>query len=328
MSNRQQFVSFNNVKSDTKEITCGVPQGSILGPLLFLIYINDLYDVCSSSVPILFADDTNLFFKDTDLSQLENIINSELENISLWLKANKLSLNIKKTHYIFFERGISKAQAIDLKIDNEFIDKVDKTKFLGVIIDSKLNWKSHISMIENKLCKSVGMVIKARQYLNMGALCTLYYSFIYPYLSYCNHVWGCAYATNLKRLFILQKKALRIMYGKNRSEPTDYMFSDLKIIKFPCINSYLIGNFMFKVYKGDVPDVISDFFCINNSVHKYFTRQNEHIHVHSAKSRLSQLSIRYKGAVIWNSILLKINPNLSDFTFLRTHKAAILNQML
>ena len=95
LSDRSQYVSYNGVRSSTKLITCGVPQGSILGPLLFLIYINDLYNVCRDSVPILFADDTNLFYKDNKMEDLVKIINGELENISLWLKINKLSLNIK-----------------------------------------------------------------------------------------------------------------------------------------------------------------------------------------------------------------------------------------
>ena len=93
LSNRKQYVSYNGVSASTKLITCGVPQGSILGPLLFLIYINDLNNVCCDSVPILFADDTNLFYKGADFGELVKSINAELENISLWLKVNKLSLN-------------------------------------------------------------------------------------------------------------------------------------------------------------------------------------------------------------------------------------------
>ena len=104
LSNRSQYVAYNRVASSTKNITCDVPQGSILGPLSFLIYINDLYNVCQESVPILFADDTNLFYSASTLKNLESRINSELSNISSWLKVNKISLNIKKTHYITFHR--------------------------------------------------------------------------------------------------------------------------------------------------------------------------------------------------------------------------------
>ena len=219
-------MSYNGVSSSTKLITCSVPQGSILGLLLFLIYINDLYNVCCDSVPILFADDTNLFYKGADFGELVKSINAELENISLWLKVNKFSLNVKKTHFIIFQRGKSPISHIEIKIDNQTIDKVDKTKFLGGVIDSKLSWKNHISLIVGKLSKSIGMIVKARE-LNRNALLTLYYSFVYPYLIYCNHVWGCTYQTNLKQLFILQKKALRIMCGKRKMDSTEHISSQI-----------------------------------------------------------------------------------------------------
>ena len=102
LKDRKQFVTFDGTTSSTKVITCGVPQGSILGPLLFLIYINDLSTVCKHLMSILFADDTNMFKNGKDLKILQGIINKELERVSIWLKVNKLSLNIKKTHFMLF----------------------------------------------------------------------------------------------------------------------------------------------------------------------------------------------------------------------------------
>ena len=326
LSNRSQYVSYNGVRSSTKSITCGVPQGSILGPLLFLIYINDLYNVCRDSVPILFADDTNLFYKGNKMEDLVKTINGELENISLWLKINKLSLNINKTHFIMFQRGKSTMSIPDIIIDNQPIDKVEKTKFLGVVIDSKLSWKSHICLVAGKLSKSIGMIIKAREYLNRSALLTLYYSFVYPYLTYCNHVWGCTYYTNLKQLFILQKKALRIMCGKRKRDSTENIFSELKILKFTDINAYLTGRFMYKCYTKNVPGIFSDFFQCNSAVHGYSTRQSEHLHVPLERSNLSQFCIRYRGVVVWNAILKsKINPDTSEFVFAKALKACIID---
>ena len=145
------------------------------------------------------------------------------------VKINKLSLNIKKTHSIMFQRGTSTMSIPDRTIDNQPIDKVEK-KFLYVVIDSKLPWKNHICLVAGKLSKSIGMIIKAREYLKRSALLTPYYSFVYPYLTYCNHVWGCTYYTYLRQLFVLQKKVLRIMCGKRKRESAENIFSELKIV--------------------------------------------------------------------------------------------------
>ena len=151
LCNRTQFVSYNTYKSSEKVITCGVPQGSILGPLLFLIYINDLSKICCFTTPFLFADDTNLLHHNKDPKILEKEINQDLDKISEWLKANRLSLNIKKTHYMVFT---NKRCAIDitLTIDGSKIESTQQTKFLGVIIDDKLNWKKTYMLYHRKSC--------------------------------------------------------------------------------------------------------------------------------------------------------------------------------
>ena len=147
--NRKQFVTYNNVPSSMKAIKCGVPQGSILGPLLFLVYINDLVSICKHTAPFLFADDTNLFKNGNNLDVMVDSLNTELNEISIWLKVNKLSLNIKKTHYMVFTTKRKGVDSLNVTIDGHIIDKVIHTKFLGVSIDEKLNWKkTHIVYIK------------------------------------------------------------------------------------------------------------------------------------------------------------------------------------
>ena len=190
LTNRHQFVTYNGAKSKLKVINCGVPQGSILGPLLFLIYINDLVSVCKSTMPIMFADDASLFASGTDIHVIEDTINKELSNISTWLKVNRLSLNVKKTHFMMFTNKRYSIVKIEIKIDNEPIEETTKTKFLGVIIDNKLTWKDHIMYISGKISRGMGIIIKSRKLLYKQTLLNLYYSFIYPYFIYCNQVWG------------------------------------------------------------------------------------------------------------------------------------------
>ena len=189
--------------SSTKVIKCGDPQGSILGPLLFLLYINELPNVCKSTNPVLYADDTNLFINGTNLIDLQTTINSELAEISTWLKINELSLNVKKTHHMIFthKRKIQPSVPSALK---DIPSMKLTTQFLGVYLDNKINWKRNISYISGKVARGIGLIIKGRKMLISDALLTLYHSFVFPYLSYCNHIWGCTSPTNLKQL--LNKK--------------------------------------------------------------------------------------------------------------------------
>ena len=157
------------------------------------------------------------------------------------------------------------------------------------------------------------MIIKARHCLNKDALLTLYYSFIYPYMTYCNHVWGATYCSTLKRLFILQKKSLRIMFNMKKRESLDSVFHKQNILKLTEINLYLISRFMFRYYKGEIPYIFRNFFVLNSDVHTYFTRQRDHYHPPPVKNELGKCDIRYRGVVVWNVILdQKINPCTSE----------------
>ena len=233
LSNRKQFVSYNGVQSKKQTIECGVPQGSILGPLLFLVYINDLPDICQHAFPALFVDDTNLFFSDKNIEYLEQTINTELDRITLWLKANKLSLNIKKNTIYDYE--------------------TIKSKFLGVIIDNKLSWKDHITYISRKIARGFSIILKARKYLLKESLISLYHSFIYPYMIYCNHVWGLACKTHLDYLIKLQKRVIRIIAGVHPRTHTDPLFRKLNLLKCEDINKYLIGRLMFRTHNNEMP---------------------------------------------------------------------------
>ena len=320
LTDRKQYVTYNGMSSNTKNVMRGVPQGSILGPLLFLVYINDLCSVCEYATPILFADDTNLFCSGKDLQTIQMEINTALTKISTWLKVNKLSLNIKKTHYMVFTRKKFRHQ-LDIRIDGHLIDEVHKTKFLGVYIDNKLNWKDHVSYLIGKISKGIGMIIKARQYLNKKGLIALYYSFIYPYLIYCNHIWGCTYKSSLKKLVTLQNKIVRIITCSKPRDSSQPLYEQLKILKLSDINKYLIGRFMFRYCNGQIPRLFDSFFFRNHDFHEHNTRISGHFHIISVKSDLSKTGIRYRGAVIWNTILHHgINHESSEAVFVKLLK--------
>ena len=325
---RKQYVTYNGIPSGTKLIQCGVPQGSVLGPLLFLLYINDLPNVCKSADPILFADDTNLFMNGSNLIDLQTEINSELLEISTWLKINKLSLNVSKTHHMIFTTKRKDKPSVALSIEGHSIDEVDNTKFLGIYLDNKMNWKKHITYISGKVARGIGLIIKARKMLTSDALLTLYYSFIFPYLSYCNHIWGCTYQTNLKQLVVQQKRIIRVIAGMKYRDPTESAFKDLNVIKFLDINKYLIARFMFQYHHSKLRVIFSDYFQRIADIHEYNTRQCTGLYAVPMKTDLGLTCISHRGPVIWNGILEKNNPDTSEASFKKAVKHCILNKLL
>ena len=318
LCNRNQYVTVNSAKSGTKIVKCGVPQGSILGPLLFLIYINDLYNVVSYSVPLLFADDTNLFFTGKNPDQVSNAINSELQDINQWLQANKLSLNVSKTHYMIFSSKKMHISDISLKIDGSNIKRVYLTKFLGVQIDPKFHWDAHINYITKKLSKCIGILCKARRILNTDTLKSLYYTFAYPYLIYCNIVWGDTYQIHLNKLLKIQKKIIRIIYsGKNFSD-SQSVFVKLKVLNINQIHYYLVSTFMYKLTNNLLPDNFTSMFTLLSETHNYFTRQFGTLKIPLCKTNMSRRNIRYKGVIIWNKIC-NISILFNSIDFFKAH---------
>jgi hypothetical protein len=316
LTNRQQFVYVHSTKSSLKPLTCGVPQGSILGPLLFLIYINDITQVSTELSYIIFADDTNLLISHPDYQELQNITNRELSKLSKWFKSNKLSLNIKKTNCMTFSLSRHKKHNINLFIDDQPILQVESTKFLGITVDRKLTWTAHINNILVKASRPVGVLSKLKHFLPAHTLKTLYNSLIMPHLSYCNIIWGNTCSSRLKSINILQKRAIRyISLAKYRAH-TNPLFKKHKLLTINDINIYQTALFMFKYTTDSLPAAFNSYFLLNRDLHSHRTRQTNHFRLPNDHTTLSsRRSIRYFGAKIWNDIpsIIRQSSSLNVF---------------
>ena len=306
LTNRKQFLTFDNKNTDFENITCGVPQGSILGPLLFLIYVNDLCNASNILDPIMFADDTNLFYSHQNISSLFSTVNNELNKINEWFKANKLSLNVKKTKYTFFHKNSFKdnvpLKLPDLKIANMKIERTNAIKFLGVLLDENITWKNHIRTVEKKLAKNIGLLYRAKWLLDESSLKTIYFSYIHSYLNYANIAWGSTYRTNLRTIHYHQKHASRIVFNQDRLTHSRPLLRSLNALNIYQINLYQHLKFMHKVKNNEAPVAFQEIFT--KPAHNYptnFSYNNFTLKKFSLKS--TKYSISFRGAKLWNELL-------------------------
>ena len=308
LSNRQQYVSIDDTESDKLSITCGVPQGSVLGPLLFLIYINDIANVSDILYLVLFADDSNAFLSGSDVNYLVSTMNIELRKVIEWLNTNKLSLNIDKSHFMLFNRR-KKVTLDPICINGTALQRVYDTKFLGIIIDSQLTWKHHLTYIKGKIARGIGILNKARKVLTTQTLITLYYSFIYPYLTYGIEVWGGTCQRYLSGIIKLQKRIIRMISNVGRYESTVPLFKDLQLLNVTKLYCFRLLLFMYKNEHNELPDAFEGMFIRNFSIHSYVTRQMNYFRIPRVRLEVSKQTTIYKAIEVYNK-----SCSLFDYT--------------
>ena len=304
LRNRKQFVSIKDKASNELEMEYGVPQGSVLGPLLFLIYINDMYKSIKYSSIRLFADDTCILISNKSPKQLQKQLNIDLRNISNWLKANKISLNASKTELVVFRHPRKQVKFnFKIKIDGKKLIPSKYVKYLGILIDQHLNWNYHINLLTSKLSRAVGMLAKIRHYVPNETLRSIYFSIFSSLLSYGSQIFGMASNNQFQRLESLQNKAIRLIHFANFRAPVNPLYHQSKILK---IKDYVtLQNFLLVLsdIKGELPKALSNTFTLIRNTHRYNTRSASHYKMVIPIVRTVAYgihSICYQSVTSWN----------------------------
>ena len=276
LDNRKHYMQIEESKSDVLPIFLGLPQGSILGPLLFLIYLNNFNIASNYFEFILYADDSTLIapLKSHKNVNVSHMINNELIKIQTWLSVNKLSLNLSKTKFMLFHTNKRKLvnKIPDVMLNNINVERVSKFNFLGINLDENMKWTAHTDMLSNKLSKLIGILNKLKAYLPLETLKILYNSLFLSQLNYGILAWGF----ETKRIFKLQKKAIRIITRSNYVAHTEPLFKFLNTLKIEDIFLLNILKFYYKFKNNELPQFFQSFRIQSRSeIHNYNTRQKD-----------------------------------------------------
>ena len=266
IKDRKYFVHVNGFNSEMKILNIGVPQGSTLGPLLFLIYINDMANCSNILFLTQFADDSTITYSSLNLEQAVITVERECNRVLDWLAANKLIINLSKTHLMLFTTR-PRPESIIILAKGQVIHEIKEIKFLGVILDNNLKWNSHIDYISKKISKSVSILKMLKFTFPSNVLKNIYFSLIYPYYTYCNLVWGSAVSTHLDILIKLQKKAVRSIGKVGYLDHTGPLFNDLKILQVHEIYNYNCAKFSYQCYYSKSLKNFKDKLCTNSNFH-------------------------------------------------------------
>jgi len=305
ISNRTNHVKVNGEISNGIIQTIGLAQGSCISPILFLLFINDLPRSIRLGKPILFADDTTLIFHSDSFPDLVSNCNEDLERISEWCMANRLSINAEKSNIMLITNRDRPTTIQPIFLNNKIVSFCNEVKFLGLIVDSKLKFTSHILAISNKISRNLGIFYKIRHFVDKKILLKLYYAFVYPYLIYCNVIWGGTNAVHLNLIIKMQKRIIRIIHHEAYRSHTRPLFVNSEVLRINEIYRYLLCLFVFE----NRP------IFANNENTGHSTRQNNDLRPEFQRLTLTQKSVKFSAPSTWNLIPERIRSidNLDFF---------------
>ena len=348
LSNRYQYTDVGGFKSSEKIIDISVLQGSILGPILFLCFINDLH-LSTNLLTLLFADDTVGIDSDHDLALLIERVNLEIQKLANWFRANKMTVNVSKTKYIIFRPKGTKI-TVDLdnngvmynsnelgspndpdrvfklgRIHNDHADKNERTyKFLGILLDEYLSFDAHCNLLCSKLSRSNFIINRVKNILPSKTLKTLYYSLIHPHILYGLPIYSCTTQKNLNKIFKMQKKAVRAVTKSKYNSPSNPIFVSLGVLPLEHLITETRGILMHSVYHKYSPVALHNTWITNETRgqdHDHELRNGHQLYIPFARTDHVKRLTYFALPKTWNDLPdSKLNSNVTTFRiFLKNH---------
>ena len=321
LSSRTQQVSISGKLSQAKSVSAGVPQGSVLGPVLFILYVNDMFLHTNSCVLDMFADDTTLSTHSKSFAKITQDLNLDIENISNWCHKNHMVINASKTKAMIV--GTKKALSnksnnlLSLSMNGIDIGYSETEKLLGVTVDKNLSWSVQISNTIKKCNSLLFLLNRMKMYLSIQSRILFFNAYIQPHLDYCSTIWGNI-SSHLNNLIIkFQKRAARSILDADMSTPSSELFAKLNWLKFPERVKFNKSVLMYKIMHGMSPSYLQESFSYTREIHTYTLRSTTDnlLYIPKPNCELYRQSLSYSGSVIWNSIPEHIRnaPTIKQF---------------
>ena len=308
LENRLQQTHVSGVSSDLKQVVSGVPQGSILGPLLFLIFINDLPLAIKHSTTDIFADDTTLSVHNSSLNQIAESLTCDLVNVNSWCDLNRMSINVAKTKTMVVSSKPNANRIQNhlpfIELNNENIKYSSEEKLLGITIDRTLSWDKHVEIVLKKCNSLLYLLSRIKIFLTVPMRKLFFNAYILPHLDYCCVIWGNCNITQEDKLIRFQKRAARLILDKDFTTPSKSLFSELNWLTFPKRVKFQKAVLLYKIFNGLSPDYLRNIFTFTSDIHERTLRSSSQFQLYSPRpnTELFRKSFVYSGSIIWNSL--------------------------
>ena len=292
--------SINGSLSQSCLLSCGVPQGTILGPLLFLLYINDLPNCLSNCEPRMYADDTHLTYAGDNADNIQLHLNQDLENVHNWLRANKLTLNMTKTEFMLIgsrQRLSTLTESPKFAINDFQVSQVTTAKSLGVTIDDRLDWSGHIEKVTKKVASGIGAIKRIRHLVPQATLQLIYQALIQPHFDYCNIVWGNCGITLRNKVQKLQNRAARVLTYSSYDVDAGYLFKLLGWKNLACQQQITRATMVYRSLHGLAPNYLSSKFERREVAYNLRDSENK-LNVPLPRTNYYKNSFSYSGAIL------------------------------